>query len=64
MLRLSAALVTFAVLFGVAMQAQAGVVVSIDQAAQRLTVSVDGMQRYEWPVSTACWGYRLSLIHI
>jgi lipoprotein-anchoring transpeptidase ErfK/SrfK len=39
-------------------QAQAGVVVTVDKSAQRLTVTVDGATRYEWPVSTARWGYR------
>jgi hypothetical protein len=38
--------------------ASAGVVVTVDKAAQHLTVSVNGMTRYSWPVSTARWGYR------
>ena len=38
--------------------AQAGVVVTVDKSAQRLTVEVDGAPRYQWPVSTARWGYR------
>jgi len=38
--------------------AQAGVVVTVDKSAQQLTVEVDGFQRYQWPVSTARWGYR------
>ena len=38
--------------------ASAGVVVTVDKSAQHLTVSVDGMTRYRWPVSTARWGYR------
>lgn len=38
--------------------AQAGIVVTVDKTAQRLTVEVDGMTRYAWPVSTARWGYR------
>jgi len=38
--------------------AQAGIVVTVDKTAQRLTVAVDGMTRYAWPVSTARWGYR------
>jgi hypothetical protein len=37
--------------------AQAGVVVTVDKSAQRLTVTVDGARRYEWPVSTARAGY-------
>lgn len=47
-----------AVLWGAMAQAQAGVVVTVDKTAQRLTVEVDGFIRYEWPVSTARWGYR------
>ena len=38
--------------------AQARVVVTVDKTAQRLTVSVNGMHRYDWAVSTARWGYR------
>ena len=38
--------------------AQAAVVVTVDKSAQRLSVTVDGMQRYQWQVSTARWGYR------
>jgi hypothetical protein len=38
--------------------ASAGVVVTVDKSAQHLTVSVNGMTRYSWPVSTARWGYR------
>ena len=32
--------------------------VTVDKTAQRLSVAVDGFPRYEWPVSTARWGYR------
>jgi hypothetical protein len=38
--------------------AQAGVVITVDKSAQRLTVDVNGVTRYQWPVSTARWGYR------
>jgi lipoprotein-anchoring transpeptidase ErfK/SrfK len=38
--------------------AQAGIVVTVDKSAQQLTVSVDGLTRYQWPVSTARHGYR------
>jgi hypothetical protein len=38
--------------------AQAAVVVTVDKSAQQLSVTVDGAQRYQWPVSTARWGYR------
>jgi len=37
--------------------AQARVVVQIDKSAQRMTVSVDGAQRYTWPVSTGTGGH-------
>ena len=36
----------------------ASVVVTVDKTAQSLTVEVDGATRYQWPVSTARWGYR------
>ena len=38
--------------------AKAGVVVTVDKSAQQLTVEVNGATRYQWPVSTARWGYR------
>jgi len=38
--------------------ARADVVVTVDKTAQRLSVDVDGAHRYDWPVSTARWGYR------
>ncbi|MCB1486901.1 MAG: L,D-transpeptidase [Bauldia sp.] len=37
--------------------ASAGIVVSIDKSAQRMTVTVDGVQKYVWPVSTGGKGY-------
>ena len=39
-------------------RAQASVVVTVDKTEQRLTVAVDGIMLYRWPVSTARWGYR------
>jgi hypothetical protein len=54
--RLSIAIV--ALLLGALTQAQAGIVVTVDKSAQRLTVAVDGARRYDWPVSTARIGYR------
>ena len=39
------------------MPARADVVVQIDKSAQRMAVSVDGMTRYNWPVSTGRSGY-------
>ena len=37
--------------------ARASVVVQIDKSSQRMAVSVDGMTRYSWPVSTGRNGY-------
>jgi lipoprotein-anchoring transpeptidase ErfK/SrfK len=37
--------------------ASASVVVQIDKSSQRMSVSVDGAQRYNWPVSTGRSGY-------
>jgi lipoprotein-anchoring transpeptidase ErfK/SrfK len=37
--------------------ASAGVVVEIDRAVQRMAVTVDGVPRYNWRVSTARRGY-------
>ena len=45
-------------LLGSLARAEAGIVVTVDKSAQRLSVAVDGFARYEWPVSTARWGYR------
>lgn len=39
-------------------RADAGIVVTVNKSTQRLTVEVDGVTRYHWPVSTARWGYR------
>src|ERR1700742_2114989 len=52
-----AALVVVAVLLCVSARAEAAVVVTVDKTAQRLSVVVDGVARYRWPVSTARWGY-------
>ena len=35
--------------------ASAGIVVTVDKAAQRMTVVVDGEHRYTWPVSTGVY---------
>ena len=37
--------------------ARAEVVVHIDRSSQRMSVSVDGVPRYSWPVSTGRYGY-------
>ena len=56
--RIVIAIVTLAALLGPLARAEAGIVVTVDKSAQRLSVAVDGFERYEWPVSTARWGYR------
>ncbi|HEU5019527.1 MAG TPA: L,D-transpeptidase [Pseudolabrys sp.] len=56
MLRLSIALAGL-ILLSVSV-ARAEVVVTVDKSSQRLSVTVDGVPSYEWPVSTARWGYR------
>jgi hypothetical protein len=40
-----------------ATSAQATVLITVNKSAQRLSVTVDGDQRYVWPVSTARRGY-------
>ncbi|KAB2876737.1 MAG: L,D-transpeptidase [Bauldia sp.] len=42
---------------GFAGSASAGIVIAIDKSAQRMSVSVDGVQKYVWPVSTGRMGY-------
>lgn len=37
--------------------ALADVVITVDKDAQRMSVAVDGTQRYSWPVSTGAAGY-------
>jgi len=56
--RLTIVIATVAALLGGLVSAQAGIVVTVDKSAQRLSVAVDGFTRYQWPVSTARWGYR------
>jgi len=50
-------LIALAVLLAGVVGAQASVVIVVNKSTQRLTVSVDGAVRYEWPVSTAREGY-------
>lgn len=45
------------VCFAAPPRAEAGVTVTVDKTAQSLTVEVNGVTRYQWPVSTARWGY-------
>ncbi len=56
--RLLAVLLAIVTFFGAVTAAAAEIVVAVDKTAQQLTVSVDGFTRYQWPVSTARWGYR------
>jgi lipoprotein-anchoring transpeptidase ErfK/SrfK len=52
------AVAAVAMMLGLALTpAHAGVVVQIDKSSQRMAVSVDGMTRYSWPVSTGRSGY-------
>ena len=44
--------ITGVLLFSVAISAQAKVAITVDKDAQRMTVEVDGVARYKWPVST------------
>jgi hypothetical protein len=48
-----------AVLAALAMtaSAHATLLINVDKSAQRMTVTVDGQQRYVWPVSTGAQGY-------
>jgi hypothetical protein len=54
---LPASLLAAALTAAFAAPARADVVVNIDKTTQRMTVAVDGAQRYEWPVSTGRAGY-------
>lgn len=58
MSRVVRALAILALLLCGIARADAGVVVTVNKSTQRLTVEVDGFTRYQWPVSTARWGYR------
>jgi hypothetical protein len=46
-----------AVLLLVAAEARANVLITVDKLAQAMTVTVDGVARYRWPVSTGRLGY-------
>ena len=39
------------------LSASADVLISIDKASQRLSVSVNGQQRHSWPISSGAAGY-------
>lgn len=44
-------------LAGTSGTASAGVLIQINKSTQRMTVAVDGRQRYVWPISTGGFGY-------
>src|SRR5215510_12156460 len=46
-----------AALWSLASSASAEVLITIDKSAQQMSVSVDGVRRYAWPVSTGRSGY-------
>lgn len=52
---LYACLVTAGLAFASA--AQANVLIAVDKSTQHMTVSVDGVTRYEWPISTGRPGF-------
>ena len=56
--RILGAIAVLLALVCAAATARAEIVVTVDKTAQRLSVEVDGARRYDWPVSTARWGYR------
>jgi lipoprotein-anchoring transpeptidase ErfK/SrfK len=51
------ACIAILIAFAVTGVAEAGVLVTIDKASQRMTVTVDGKRKYVWPVSTGRLGY-------
>lgn len=55
--RLVIALAALVALSAGTVAAQASVVITVNKTTQRLSVAVNGEPRYEWPVSTARWGY-------
>jgi L,D-transpeptidase catalytic domain len=55
--RLATAAAALAMLLAGAFGAQANVLITVDKSSQTLSVRVDGRMRYQWPVSTARWGY-------
>ncbi|MGC1778352.1 MAG: L,D-transpeptidase [Xanthobacteraceae bacterium] len=53
----SASLLAAAMSLPFAAAAQANIAISVDKSTQRMSVTVDGQQRYVWPVSTGRAGY-------
>lgn len=56
-LLLARTLVFVAALAVAANAAHAGLLITIDKMSQRMTVTIDGVQKYVWPVSTGAFGY-------
>jgi len=56
-LSLAAAVAAFAALAFAAAPARADLLIQVNKATQRMTVSEDGQQIYIWPVSTGAAGY-------
>jgi lipoprotein-anchoring transpeptidase ErfK/SrfK len=54
---LTTAIVSLFAIVSLAGAALAGIVVVIDKSAQRMSVTVDGVTKYNWPVSTGVMGY-------
>src|ERR1700685_475638 len=54
---LPASLIAAALALPCASAARANIDITIDKAAQQMSVAVDGAQRYTWPVSTGRPGY-------
>ena len=52
----AAAVGTFVTLYAATVPAAAEVVITVDKATQRMTVMVDGSERYSWAVSTGLGG--------
>jgi lipoprotein-anchoring transpeptidase ErfK/SrfK len=52
-----AAAASIATMSAAPLSANAGVVVMVSKSQQTMYVYVDGVLQYEWPVSTARWGY-------
>ncbi|MCC7347814.1 MAG: L,D-transpeptidase, partial [Variibacter sp.] len=55
--RIAAVLLCAALASLVTAAARAALLIEIDKERQRLSVSVDGVQRYDWPVSTGRAGH-------
>ncbi len=56
-LLVSASLLAAAMALPFAAAAHANIAISVDKSTQRMSVAVDGQQRYVWPVSTGRAGY-------